>query len=52
MNGRSKGQGIILFETVQDAKNAIAKFNQYEWSGRKLEVREVCYYLGILKSFD
>ncbi|ORY07052.1 hypothetical protein LY90DRAFT_440473, partial [Neocallimastix californiae] len=41
MNGRSKGQGTILFETVQDAKNAIAKFNQYEWGGRKLEVREV-----------
>jgi len=30
-----------LFETAQDAKNAIAKFNQYEWNGRKLEVREV-----------
>ncbi|KAJ3120225.1 hypothetical protein HK098_004774 [Nowakowskiella sp. JEL0407] len=37
---RSKGTGIVLFETVSEAQNAIAMFDNYEWHGRRLEVRE------------
>ncbi|KAI9328836.1 hypothetical protein BDR26DRAFT_808192, partial [Obelidium mucronatum] len=40
-DGRSKGTGIVGFETPTDAQNAISMFNGYEWHGRKLEVREV-----------
>lgn len=39
-DGRPKGSGIVAFETVDDARNAINQFNGYEWQGRNLEVRE------------
>lgn len=39
-DGRPKGSGIVAFESPDDARNAIAQFNGYEWQGRLLEVRE------------
>ncbi|KAG0257682.1 hypothetical protein BG011_003843 [Mortierella polycephala] len=39
-DGRSKGHGIVLFQTLEDAKKAEEMFNGYEWHGRPLEVRE------------
>ncbi|KAI4209725.1 MAG: hypothetical protein LQ351_007379 [Letrouitia transgressa] len=39
-DGRQKGSGIVAFETPDDARNAIAQFNGYDWQGRILEVRE------------
>ncbi|KAF9289094.1 hypothetical protein BGZ68_010049 [Mortierella alpina] len=39
-DGRSKGHGIVLFATVEDATKAQEMFNAYEWHGRPLEVRE------------
>ncbi|CAG8906364.1 unnamed protein product [Penicillium egyptiacum] len=38
--GRPKGSGIVAFESPDDARNAIAQFNGYDWQGRPLEVRE------------
>ncbi|KAJ5505585.1 hypothetical protein N7453_004542 [Penicillium expansum] len=35
-----KGSGIVAFESPDDARNAIAQFNGYDWQGRPLEVRE------------
>ncbi|MCJ1335000.1 hypothetical protein MMC09_000266, partial [Bachmanniomyces sp. S44760] len=39
-DGRPKGSGIVAFESPEDARNAIAQFNGYDWQGRMLEVRE------------
>ena len=39
-DGRPKGSGIVAFESPEDARNAIAQFNGYDWQGRTLEVRE------------
>ena len=39
-DGRPKGSGIVVFESADDARNAIAQFNGYDWQGRLLEVRE------------
>jgi RNA recognition motif. (a.k.a. RRM, RBD, or RNP domain) len=39
-DGRSKGSGIILFETPADAQNAIQQFNGFEFNGRHIDVRE------------
>ena len=39
-DGRPKGSGIVVFETAEDARNAIQQFNGYDWQGRMLEVRE------------
>ncbi|KAF9976627.1 hypothetical protein BGZ73_008166 [Actinomortierella ambigua] len=39
-DGRSKGHGIVLFATVEDAKKAIEMYDKYSWHGRILEVRE------------
>lgn len=39
-DGRSKGSGVILFETAQEAQNAIQQFNGYEFNGRHLDVKE------------
>ena len=39
-DGRPKGSGIVAFENPDDARNAIAQFNGYDWQGRMLEVRE------------
>ncbi|KIX00756.1 uncharacterized protein Z518_09821 [Rhinocladiella mackenziei CBS 650.93] len=41
--GRPKGTGIVAFESANDARNAIAQFNGYDWHGRALEVREDRY---------
>ncbi|KAI9022478.1 hypothetical protein DFJ74DRAFT_669601 [Hyaloraphidium curvatum] len=38
--GRSKGYGVVTMATIEDARNAISMFSGYEWSGRRLEVRE------------
>lgn len=39
-DGSPKGTGIVAFDTPDDAQNAIAQFNGYNWQGRVLEVRE------------
>ena len=39
-DGRPKGSGIVVFDHVDDAQNAIQQFNGYDWNGRQLEVRE------------
>lgn len=39
-DGRPKGSGVVAFESPDDARNAIAQFNNYDWQGRMLEVRE------------
>ena len=40
VDGRPKGSGIVVFESAEDARNAITQFNGYDWQGRTLEVRE------------
>ena len=42
-DGRPKGSGIVVFENPDDARNAIAQFNGYDWQGRVIEVREDRY---------
>lgn len=42
-DGRPKGSGIVAFDNPDDAQNAIAQFNGYDWQGRILEVREDRY---------
>ncbi|KAK4452072.1 single-strand telomeric DNA-binding protein GBP2 [Podospora aff. communis PSN243] len=39
-DGRPKGSGIVVFESPDDARNAIQQYNGYDWQGRILEVRE------------
>lgn len=39
-DGRSKGTGIILFESISEAQNAVKQFQGYDWQGRMLEIRE------------
>ncbi|KAJ3268784.1 hypothetical protein HDV01_002298 [Terramyces sp. JEL0728] len=39
-DGRSRGMGVVVFETEEEAKKAIDSFDQYEWEGRRIEVRE------------
>ncbi|KAI8916755.1 hypothetical protein DFJ77DRAFT_353679 [Powellomyces hirtus] len=39
-SGRSRGYGTVLYATVDEAQAAITTFNNYEWNGRKIEVRE------------
>ncbi|KAA1094431.1 hypothetical protein PGT21_021098 [Puccinia graminis f. sp. tritici] len=36
--GRSKGVGVVQFETVQEAETAIAKFQNYSYGGRPLSL--------------
>jgi RNA recognition motif-containing protein len=38
--GRSKGFGTVSFQSEEDAAKAIEMFNDFEFYGRKLEVRE------------
>jgi RNA recognition motif-containing protein len=38
--GRSKGFGTVCFQSEQDAAKAIEMFNDFEFYGRKLQVRE------------
>lgn len=42
-DGQPKGSGIVVFDTPEDAQNAIGQFNGYNWQGRNLEVREDRY---------
>lgn len=42
-DGRPKGSGIVAYESPNDARNAIAQFNGFDWQGRVLEVREDRY---------
>lgn len=39
-DGRSKGVGTVSFESSQDADDAIAAYNGWDWNGRTIEVRE------------
>ena len=39
-SGRSRGFGTITFSNESEAEAAIDMFNNYEWSGRKIEVLE------------
>lgn len=39
-DGRSKGSGIVVYESGDDAQDAIHQFNGYNWDGRNIEVRE------------
>ncbi|KAK9476530.1 hypothetical protein V1514DRAFT_285131 [Lipomyces japonicus] len=39
-DNRSKGSGVVAFENREDAQNAIARFNGFDWNGRPIEVRE------------
>ncbi|KAI8893861.1 hypothetical protein BC833DRAFT_607002 [Globomyces pollinis-pini] len=39
-DGRSKGMGLVVFENESDARRAIDEFDNYEWQGRRIEVRE------------
>ncbi|KAJ3075565.1 hypothetical protein HDU98_007675 [Podochytrium sp. JEL0797] len=43
---RSKGTGIVGFDSATDAQNAISMFNGYDWHGRKIEVRESFFLSG------
>lgn len=49
-DGRPKGSGIVVFESVNDARNAIQQFNGFDWQGRPLEVREDRYASGFQPS--
>lgn len=42
-DGRPKGSGIVVYESPDDARNAIQQFNGFDWQGRMLEVREDRY---------
>lgn len=42
-DGRSRGNGIVLYESVEDAQRAVDKFHGYEWQGRRVEIREDRY---------
>lgn len=42
-DGTPKGQGTVLFETREDAQNAIAKANNTEFQGRVIVVQEDKY---------
>lgn len=37
-DGRSRGFGTVLFQTTEDAMNAVQMFNGYEYQGRTLKV--------------
>ncbi|PHH78141.1 hypothetical protein CDD82_3193 [Ophiocordyceps australis] len=39
-DGRPKGSGVVVFESPDDARNAIQQFNGYDWQGRLLDVHE------------
>ena len=44
-DGRSKGCGIIIYDCMRDAMQAIEKYDGIVVHGRKVEVREVLVYL-------
>ncbi|KAF9924195.1 hypothetical protein FBU30_005790 [Linnemannia zychae] len=37
-DGRTKGSGVVRFETFEAADKAVAKFNGYNYGGRSLEI--------------
>lgn len=39
-DGRSKGTGVVLFESAADAQNAYKQFQNYDWQGRLLDIKE------------
>lgn len=42
-DGRSKGSGVVVFETKDAAQNAIAQFNGAQMENRQITVREDRY---------
>ena len=42
-DGRSRGNGIVTYETVDDAQRAVDKYHGYDWMGRRIEIREDRY---------
>lgn len=42
-DGRSKGSGVVLFESTADAQNAFKQFQGYDWQGRMLDIKEDRY---------
>lgn len=42
-NGRSKGAGVVQFNTVEEAETAIAKFQSYSYGGASLSF----FYLSV-----
>ncbi|KAI9796287.1 MAG: hypothetical protein M1835_004410 [Candelina submexicana] len=42
-NGRSRGTGVVQFDTVENAETAISKFSGYQYGGRPLGLTYVKY---------
>ncbi|KAI3090260.1 hypothetical protein CBS147338_9182 [Penicillium roqueforti] len=42
-NGRSRGTGVVQFDTADTAETAIAKFSGYQYGGRPLGITFVKY---------
>jgi RNA recognition motif-containing protein len=42
-NGRSRGTGVVLFDTAENAETAISKFTGYLYGGRPLGLSYVKY---------
>lgn len=42
-NGRSRGTGVVRFDTVENAETAITKFSGYQYGGRPLGLSFVKY---------
>jgi RNA recognition motif-containing protein len=42
-NGRSKGAGVVEFDTTENADTAISKFTGYQYGGRPLQLSYVRY---------
>ncbi|KAI9892667.1 MAG: hypothetical protein M1814_001361 [Vezdaea aestivalis] len=45
-DGSPKGTGVVMFESPEDARNAIAQFNGSDFQGRAIEVREDRFAAG------
>ncbi len=46
-NRRSKGFGIVVMSTLEEAKLVAAKLHGFEWNGRRLDVREDSKYADV-----
>jgi RNA recognition motif-containing protein len=42
-NGRSRGTGVVRFDTIENAETAIEKFSGYQYGGRPLGLSFVEY---------
>src|SRR5438045_5245623 len=42
-NGRSRGTGVVQFDTADNAETAITKFSGYQYGGRPLVLTYVTY---------